>query len=740
MKIFKNKYRYIFIALLIISPIIIAEGIYFYNFKKQITEEYQKETFAVLNQKENKFFQKYSENLQQLNSTKRLINYLIENEIEISADSGKLLKLNAVNFNQSYNKTFVLPKYDIKKSKIKTIQEFVEQELYIQNVFAEFWQKSGNYFVRIASGKKTDSEPVFISSDNLPAREILKGNDYLQKNINSDKVDFCLSFPVYLNGKITFYVSLIKNKNFLASLNDPENEKNQPLFLIDENGKKIYSQNNNSDIPEEINPVLLNLVKTEKKIILNYSGEDLFLKYIPQFEFYLGFISDKKQVEEKISQTVKQLTELSVFLSLFLFLVFLFFDFNRKKEERSLLQSFSNIFSENRVNFNRLTEVRDYTERYYNEVRRYIRNIVSGNHNLNIDKKFKNGELISGIEQINNQLLLIKEKEKQREEQYAAEEELNKTRFEISEIIQQTNNIEEVSFKIIKKIAGFISADQIAFFISEEDFQKQKTLRMTASYAWSKERSAQKVLSPGEGLIGRAYLEKKPVFLTEIPDNYTFIESGFGFQKPNWLLIIPFIFNNEVQAIIEMAGINQAEEYKIKFLEDVGETIASAVANLKHSKQTEILLKQTTEQSVEIEEQRKTLEEKINTHRKQNRNLDKQILQLIEIIDSVKSVSFLIEYDTKGNIMDVSNRMINLFNADKKDFISLLHKDIITGVDDYNEKYKDFWRLLEKNKTQYLEETIKINGKEVVFKQSYVPIKNVRRKIYRVLSVGSIKE
>ena len=123
--------------------------------------------------------------------------------------------------------------------------------------------------------------------------------------------------------------------------------------------------------------------------ILNYSGEDLFLKYIPQFEFYLGFISDKKQVEEKISQTVKQLTELSVFLSLFLFLVFLFFDFNRKKEERSLLQSFSNIFSENRVNFNRLTEVRDYTERYYNEVRRYIRNIVSGNHNLNIDKKFK---------------------------------------------------------------------------------------------------------------------------------------------------------------------------------------------------------------------------------------------------------------------------------------------------------------------------------------------------------------
>jgi len=376
---------------------------------------------------------------------------------------------------------------------------------------------------------------------------------------------------------------------------------------------------------------------------------------------------------------------------------------------------------------------------YFSEINKITNDIANEKYESKIDEKYKNDRLYSNISIIKNAFLKIKQQEINKKTELKFKETFDKSAVQISEILQYASDLEGLSYKIIKHISEFIGAEQIALFIVDEDLKKNKSLKMTASYAYSKQRTAQKEFNINEGLIGRAYLEKKSVFLTEIPDNYTFIESGFGFQKPGCLLIVPLIFNNDVQALIELGSINIINEKQIKFLEETGENIASTIANLKHSKQTEFLLKQTTEQSKEIEEQRKTLEEKINTHRKQNRNLDKQILQLIEIIDSIKSVSFLIEYDLKGNVMDVSSKVINIFEANKEDFISKSHKDIIK-TENYSKDYQNFWDDLAANKIQYLDETLKAGNKEILMKQTYVPIRNVRRKIYRILSIGTIKE
>ncbi len=193
----------------------------------------------------------------------------------------------------------------------------------------------------------------------------------------------------------------------------------------------------------------------------------------------------------------------------------------------------------------------------------------------------------------------------------------------------------------------------------------------------------------------------------------------------------------KVQAVIELGGINAIEDYQIRFVEEAGENIASTISNLKHSKQTEELLVQTRIQSKEIEEQRQTLEEKINTHRKQNRKLDKEILQLIEIIESIKSVTYMIEYDLKGVVMDVSRKALDLLDIKKNDMISIHHKNFVSDVD-YDSKYTKFWEELADNKPQTIKETFIVNNKEYTFVQNYVPIRNVRRKIFRILSIGTI--
>ncbi len=470
-----------------------------------------------------------------------------------------------------------------------------------------------------------------------------------------------------------------------------------------------------------------------------FDNKTLYFRFIPELSVYIGYIHTDFETNPVLIKSKKYIFFLFFSLAIIFVLFYIFLRYNYKQKQSKLFYNLKNMLPQKSGNLNSFENIIASFRQYISEINIITSDIVNGKYDSKINDIYKTDKLYSDIRIIQNEFLKIKQQETDQITEFKLKEDFGKTTIQISEILQYASALEDLSYKIIKQISEFIGAEQIAIFIVDEDLQKNKSLKMSASFAYSKERTAHKELSINEGLIGRAYLEKKTILLTEIPDNYTFIESGFGFQKPSCLLIIPLIFNNDVQALIELGSINMIEDYQIKFLEDIGENIASTIANLKHSKQTERLLKQTTEQSQEIEDQRKTLEEKINTHRKQNRNLDKQILQLIEIIDSIKSVSFLIEYDLKGNIMDVSSKVINLFESNKEDFISKSHKDIIKS-EKYSQIYQSFWDDLAANKTQYIEEVLYAENKEITMKQTYVPIRNVRRKIYRILSIGTIKD
>jgi len=692
-----------------------------------------------LNQAENILFEQYIKNKQVLTSSERFNKFIFETE-NISPDSSNIIKIKAQKKNEIFNKTFEVPSVKIKSQLIRNLDAFVDKQLYINNVFCEIWQKSGNSFIRTASGKSNEkTKYVFINSDEEPAKTILNGSEYEEIIQTESGLKFILSFPVYYEGEITFFISLENNNNILSSINLLLQENEENILIINKNGKVILSNKTNLNLPED-----LNLTKNISQISENIStikiDNNLFyFRYLPEFSIYIGYLhnnSDTNPILTKAKQRIFLISLIPAF-TVILFLIFL--NYGNKKKQVDLINKFKQLLPKNKNVLNSSEEIIISLRRYFSEIDKIIDDIALEKYESKIPETYKHNKLFTNIEKIRTAFLKTKQLETKQVSELKLKEKFDKSALQISEILQYASDLEDLSYKIIKHISEFIGAEQIALFIVDEDLQKNKSLKMTASYAYSKQRTAYKELNINEGLTGRAYLEKKSVFLTEIPDNYTFIESGFGFQKPNCLLIIPLIFNNDVQALIELGSIKIINTNQIKFLEDIGENIASTIANLKHSKQTEFLLKQTTEQSKEIEEQRKTLEEKINTHRKQNRNLDKQILQLIEIIDSIKSVSYLIEYDLKGNIMDVSSKVINLFEVNKEDFISKSHKEIIKSKN-YTEEYQTFWDDIAANKTQYIEESLYAGNKEIKMKQTYVPIRNVRRKIYRILSIGTIQE
>lgn len=182
-----------------------------------------------------------------------------------------------------------------------------------------------------------------------------------------------------------------------------------------------------------------------------------------------------------------------------------------------------------------------------------------------------------------------------------------------AEILRANNESLNVTYdKIVSNLVKYVSANQGALYIYEKN-DGEEFLELVSCYAYERKKFLNKKFEIGEGLVGQCYLEKDVVYMTSVPQNYTYITSGLGDATPRNILLVPLIVNEETYGVVELASFNMIEKYQIEFLQKVGESIASAVSNLKVAEKTQVLLKQTLEQTemmrAQEEEMRQSMEE-----------------------------------------------------------------------------------------------------------------------------------
>ncbi len=123
---------------------------------------------------------------------------------------------------------------------------------------------------------------------------------------------------------------------------------------------------------------------------------------------------------------------------------------------------------------------------------------------------------------------------------------------------------------------------------------------MIACHAYERKKFPDKRIPWGEGLIGAAAMERKGYYTDKIQDGYLTITSGLGKANPNYLLIEPLIWNEQVFGIIEIASFKDMEEYKIQFVQRVAENIATTINTMESKLRTEQLLKETQAQADQL--------------------------------------------------------------------------------------------------------------------------------------------
>lgn len=185
----------------------------------------------------------------------------------------------------------------------------------------------------------------------------------------------------------------------------------------------------------------------------------------------------------------------------------------------------------------------------------------------------------------------------------------------IGEILRNSsiNQADDFYNNIISFTAKYIDANQSSLFILNDDTKGHSFLELKATYAYNKKRYVEKTIEIGEGLVGQCFIEKEYIFLTEVPDKYTFITSGLGEATPHCLMLVPLKVNEEVTGILEIASFKVYQQYEIDFILKLAENIAASISSYRINIKTASLLEQTQQQAEEMmaqeEEMRQNMEE-----------------------------------------------------------------------------------------------------------------------------------
>ncbi|MCC5921871.1 MAG: PAS domain-containing protein, partial [Cyclobacteriaceae bacterium] len=319
----------------------------------------------------------------------------------------------------------------------------------------------------------------------------------------------------------------------------------------------------------------------------------------------------------------------------------------------------------------------------------------------------------------------------------------------IAEFGSKLRNNQELSLKqlselLISDLVRYLEADQGAIYLFHENDESTDFpyLQMVSCYAHDrKKKPFENKIRVGEGLVGQSIQERDTLFLSEIPEDYSYLFSGLGGSKPRFVVVVPVIYNDKILGVIEIGAFNEINDYKVEFLKKFTDSFGSTVSAVSTSEITKKLLADSQAKAKELatqeEAMRQNAEELQATQEELNRNLrqiEKEAALNESILQAINKTNATLEMDLDGVITDVNDIYLSLMEYKKEEMIGKREKEFVTSDQLENNRYEMMWSSIRDGAFNSGEfKRISKSGKELWLTGTYSPIFDVDGVPYKIV-------
>lgn len=306
----------------------------------------------------------------------------------------------------------------------------------------------------------------------------------------------------------------------------------------------------------------------------------------------------------------------------------------------------------------------------------------------------------------------------------------------VEEILRQRReNFSLLSDYVLKTIIKYVGAAQGGLFTLESDQPENEYLTMVASYAFDRKKYMKRNIKIGEGLVGTCAIEKQTIYKTDIPNDYVEIKSALGYTNPTSLLIVPLIFEDNIWGVIEIASLKKFKSHEIRYVEKVGESIASAIASAKINRRTSNLLLQSQNQAEELVTKELELREKLKELQEIQEDKLEQQAAYKSFVDSVNQTIIRAECSLDGRINFANPRFLDTTQYLSSEIMGQ-HITMIFEERDRVE-FMTNWKQLTSN-GKIIEQSIRHKTKYgyTWILSTFTPIRDASNNIHKILFLG----
>jgi PAS domain S-box-containing protein len=158
-------------------------------------------------------------------------------------------------------------------------------------------------------------------------------------------------------------------------------------------------------------------------------------------------------------------------------------------------------------------------------------------------------------------------------------------------LLQGQRDPETVGRLILSELAPLVGVLSGVVYVRTEG-GATPSLRLIASYARQKSPSPPSDVGFGEGLVGQCAAEQRRIVVHDIPGDYVAVTSALGSAAPRTIVVVPAIFDGEVQAVIELAAFDPFTGVQLAFLDQLSDSVGIVLNTIAASSRAEAYLQE----------------------------------------------------------------------------------------------------------------------------------------------------